>query len=520
MLRRLTETDDGNDFLREGPGVMRRKITAAGLAAGLFIGGGTVAAAQDSPDFPCLNPPTLDSTVPSDSPITDQNSLNCFAWQEFIALNWKADGIDAPAGPDPVANFGAPDDTGPTVWETYSDIHSVFLPDGSPPPPFGELPPAPAACAETYTPGTRVLTRSSKVSVDFEAPDDIAEAFPFDGSPNWLADRDGNQVWYEIMINRDEFDYIVANRLYNAVEGYLATLGGQKVDLPRGRTGGAVGAIELKSAWVEVPDPAQPVWSTYKLTEALIHDPAHGSCETATLALVGLHIIHKTESQPQWIWSTFEHVANAPDAAAVSAGDVGNEFRFFNPSCAPQAIPAQCVGNSVARPDGTLFCDAAKVGSPTETSCTPNASPGFCVTPDCPPMPVQVAREHAIADGQDNLVASLNAAAQSMIRAAAPDSVFANYMLVDVLWSDSPVDENTPNRGPSTAPLSISGMRPAPTERPVANTTMETYIQGTTCISCHMGAKLAWPSQNDALTPFASDYSFSFQNARPIPAGE
>ena len=148
------------------------------------------------------------------------------------------------------------------------------------------------------------------------------------------------------------------------------------------------------------------------------------------------------------------------------------------------------------------------------TSCIPNDSPGFCVTPDCPALPVQVTRVHAIANGQDNLVLDTNEATHALIKEkAGADSVWANYMLIDVLWSDSPVDENTANRPPPLAPLSISGMRPSPNERPISNTTMETYIQGTTCIQCHMHAELAMPTNDPSLTPFASDYSFTFQSA-------
>ena len=46
---------------------------------------------QAAAQFPCpFNPPTLTSEVPSDTPVNDQAALNCFAWQEFIALNWLA----------------------------------------------------------------------------------------------------------------------------------------------------------------------------------------------------------------------------------------------------------------------------------------------------------------------------------------------------------------------------------------------------------------------------------------------
>lgn len=473
-----------------------------------------------APDFPCLNPPSLSADIPHDSPITDQNSLNCFAWSEFIAVNWAAEGTAQPADPsDPVANFGQPGDPRPTVWETYADIHNVFLPGGVAPLPFGQRPPLPPACAAYEGQGLRSLARSAKVSVEFQVPSDISEAFPFNGSPNWLADRYGNQVFYEILINEDEYNYFVQNHLYNAEIGYLKTAGGQQVDLPKGAIGGALGAMEFKAAWVTMAQ-GDHDWSTYKQSTAVIYDAAHDSCEVADVALVGLHIIHKTESQPQWIWATFEHQDNAPDLRDAQAGTAGDGFLFYNPSCTAQTIPAQCVGNSVLNPDGSTFCDATLVGSPSMTSCQPNTSPGFCITPACPAMSVQVARQNPIADGQDNLVASLNQAAHQMIAQTAPDSVFLNYMLVDVLWSDSPVDQNTATLPPPLAPLSISGMRPAPTERPIVNTTMETYIQSTTCIECHQGAKLAWPEADGSLTPFASDYSFVLKSALPLPPSQ
>ena len=477
-----------------------------------------LSAQADSADFPCLNPPSMNSTVPSDTPIADQNSLNCFAWQEFIALNWTASDIDTPAPDDPMAYFGRPGDLTPTVWETYSDIHHVFLKDGAHPPPFGHFGPQSEACAAHLESGKRVLTRDSKFNVNFEFPEDVAEAFPFNGAPAWLADRDGNQVFYEILMNRDEYDYIVENELYNAMTAYLKTAGGQHVDLPRGKAGGAVGSIELKAAWIEVPDPENtPKWGTYKLSEAVIHDQAEGTCDTAIVALAGLHIIHKTTSQPQWIWATFEHKNNAPDQRDVDSGNFDDIYRFFNPACAPIAIPKQCVGNVLGG------CDSNKIpgGAPDMTSCVPNTPPGYCVSSECAPSPVQVTRQFPIPNGQDNLVQDANKAAQALIReAAGEDSVFANYMLIDVLWSDSPVDENITNRPPPTTPLSISGMRPSPTEHPISNTTMETYIQGTTCIMCHQGAGLNQPTGFGDTESFASDYSFSFSNAQFPPNAE
>ena len=156
------------------------------------------------------------------------------------------------------------------------------------------------------------------------------------------------------------------------------------------------------------------------------------------------------------------------------------------------------------------------------TSCQPNTPPAYCLdlhNDECRPYPIQVTRQLPIADDGDNLLQQLNAAVQELIRQdGRADSVWQFYQLVGVLWSDSPVDENYPGSQPALTDLSVSGMRPNPDARPVANTMLETYIQGTTCIECHRGAALAWPNQDG--TTFASDYSFVFQSAGPPQPGK
>ena len=163
----------------------------------------------------CLPPvaPTLTSEVPSDTPIADQPSINCLAWQQFIALNWPAvaQGGGKPAPLDS-SEFGRPGDMSPVVWETYMDIHQVMTPDGSAPAPWGTPQAIPEVCAGSGAPGNRALQHTSKFTLGLVVPDDLSEAFPLN-KPNWLADRDGNVVLYEILINRDEFEYINQTRI-------------------------------------------------------------------------------------------------------------------------------------------------------------------------------------------------------------------------------------------------------------------------------------------------------------------
>lgn len=472
------------------------------------------------PQFPCLNPPTLSSDVPGDTPINDQASLNCFAWQEFISLNWPAaaSGGGRPAGVG-ARDFGNPGDLRPVVWETFMDIHQVFNSEGSKPPPWGTPPMVPGACRRVWD-GHRILTRTAKISIDFDAPEDINEAFP-QGRPGWLADRLGNPVLYEIMIDEPEYDYIVQNGFYNAGTQYERVSAGVHVNLPRGVLDGDVGAIELKAAWATLPDNYRrhrfwrDRWRKYKLSEALVYDEADDDCEEVTVALVGLHILHKTTANPQWTWATFEHVDNSPDQQAVDDGTAEDRYVFFDPGCTTRSVPDSCRTLSV---DG---CRPAP-DPPDQTSCVPNTEPAYCLdlgNEECPPYPIQVTRVNPIPNSGDNLVVQLNRAAQELIRSGANrDSVWQYYQLVGVLWSGAPVDEQLPGSKPPKTPLTISGMRPDTVPLPLSNTVLETYIQNATCVDCHQTAALAWSADDDTdYESFASDYSFVFQSANPPP---
>ncbi|MFY9822219.1 MAG: hypothetical protein WAM82_12625 [Thermoanaerobaculia bacterium] len=456
-----------------------------------------------------LNAPALSSEIPGDSPLLGQAPFDCFAWQEFIALNWPAAAQAGQAAPVDASRFGEPGETRPVVWETYMDVHGVMREGAQTPMAWGQSSPLPPACTQRRASEDRkVLRMTAKFRVDIEAPEDLAEAAPTQ-RPNWLADRDGNLVWYEILIDKPEYDYIVQTTgFYNADTQYQKVSQGTHVDLPRGvyrgpHEKGRQGAMELKAAWLRVQDPTAEKWRRYKLSRALVYDPRHDTCAAATLALVGLHILHKTETQPQWTWATFEHVDNAPDRSQASTA--GDRYTFYRSACQPLPIPAHC------RAHKSQGCAPPPAGI-TQTSCEPNTAPAYCLKLDgpseqqCPPYPIQVVRELPIPDSNDNPVRRLNSGVQEMIRKANPDSVWQYYQLVNVLWSDSAVDENLAPKPPVT-PLSESGLRPSPPSFPSSNAVMETYVQTTTCVDCHRSATTAKSAQ-DPKPLFASDYSF------------
>lgn len=453
--------------------------------------------------FPCLNQPSISYQTPGDTPITSQDGLNCFAWQTFVGLNWAVDASN-PGEPDksvPASAFGNP---GVVVWETYANSKNIFRPKGEAPLPWGHSAEVPSSCqSKAQSLGVRVM-RASRIPGDFNMSKDASQAFP-GNNPNWLADKNGNLVYYEILVGKDEYDYINSNTLYSADGQASHIQHKQNIAMPMGHDE-LLGGLELKAAWLHVSDPSNPKWKKYKLSKAVIYDPLSNDCSENTLALVGLHIIHKTASQPQWVWATFEHVDNAPDTASIqSDGTVAGDFTFYNNQCSVMPVPKGCTAKTV---NGVAV---------TETSCAPNVSPAYKAddSGNCPAYPIRVSRDFPIRDTTDNHIATLNKAMQQLIASTNGASVYANYQLVNVLWSSAAVNDNEPPGNPPLTPLSVSGETPSLNAVPVANTMLETYAQGFNCLSCHAFASVSKQAKVQlGNKAYASDYSFIFSFAQ------
>lgn len=427
----------------------------------------------------------FNADVPPDVSISSQSVADCFAWQEFVAVNWAS---------TTGAGFGDPGDYGPVAWQGYMNNHQLFQPDGSPPPPWGTASRIDPSCLNeaglTGNAARTAIPMTITSAIQFTEGEDSQQAAPRTG-PAWVADVRGNNLWYEIRVDQDEYNAVVQNQWYNRegqaawYRGHAGTALALPEDNPRTKTN--PGAMEVKAAWMQVPDPDSPKWRSYKLSHAVVVNPTTQKCVAQTVALVGLHIIHKTQTQPTWIWATFEHVDNVPDAA--SAASTSNAWNFYNASCRPVQVkvPAQCQYKGQATPT---------------VSCTPNQPPQYEIGAGCPAAtPIQVTRTTPI----DPNAAAANAAAKSAIQRAYPNSVWRNYRLVNVLWSTNP-----PSQKP-TLPQLFNSPQP---NGPVANTMLETYAQTLKCVDCHKGASI---SGDDTLP---SDFSFVLHGAQPKPGAK
>ncbi len=351
-----------------------------------------------------------------------RSAYDVFSWQSFIALNSPTDG-------------GMPGENGDneTLWSTWMEDFQVLVSDGQTPAPWGAPLRLPTAC-KTLTDGdgiTRILTHASKVD-GVVGLFDQAQAGP-------LIDQNGSYVRYEILINEPMYTYIRDNRLYN--QAGLNAFG--QIDFPSGSLDtSTVGAIMVKAAWKVMGAGDDP--SRFHVSRAHVFNQQANTCAVETLGLVGFHISTKTVSAPQWIWSTFEHQGNAPDADAPGTGA---HYSFFDPQCATK------------RPG---------------PDCAPNALPPTPWNPQLPNQkPVQVERVTRI----DATTAALNTKFQQLLRGVNAHSVWANYMLVGTQFPQLPDDPTDPQG------------RPFP--QYLANTTIETFLQGrvptvsSNCIGCH-----------------------------------
>lgn len=305
----------------------------------------------------------------------------------------------------------------------------------------------------------------------------------FDNGP--LVDRQGHYVRLEILINKPMFDYILDNELYSIEGQKQFSVAGKNISFPCGHfkldSSGtvvwddklnrpkteAVGAVMLKAAWKILTDDEIASGRFHMRGGAVCtphpeyvgNDKDHIGC--AVLGLVGLHIVHKSENMPQWVWSTFEHVDNCPDAGQEENGS----YSFYEPHS------RLGINHKLPRPWDAFYPDGAE-GIERRS---------------------KIVRVKPIAPE----TVRVNHLYQEQLRKINPKNVWQYYELVSTQWPTRPAqalaDRTDPDHCNSLvlAPADLLG-HPAP--KFLANTTMESFIQGrvpnvsSSCMECHANA--------------------------------
>jgi len=247
-----------------------------------------------------------------------QRLFEILSWQNFIALNWPTDESGQPKKDI--------NDDGTYPWQSWKESFEVFQPNGSAPTKWGEHG-FPSGFKLDNTGNIPVLFRTSRVDLRQGAnvEDEFDQAFT---GPIW--DQSGNLVRYQVMMNESEFDYVVTNELYN-LDGQIAFSNANKtVSFPSAQRH-KDGAVEIKLAWKEMVESVD-ITERYLTTEAYVTDE-EGVYSIKRMGLVGMHISMKTDSSPQWIWATFEHVDNVEANSLEVIDGKRVKASFNNPEC-------------------------------------------------------------------------------------------------------------------------------------------------------------------------------------------
>jgi hypothetical protein len=293
------------------------------LAVGLITSAWCVFA-QPCPREPA--PAVSSSRIPADVCIPANftevatDYFDDYSWRSFVALVWPA--ATAHRGtPDEAAKLSAP---GPRVFETFKSLWEVFHPDGS----------APDASFDSYDSAANNACGAKAAFGDVivasaKGLEELAQFGPGEMLPP-LAAQNGKYVRTQTLYNRIAYDYILHRKLY---------LRSSLPEIPAPRPPEPVlrfpdGSVVIKAAWLDLDGLADALKSRYYSRTVTLRDANTGKCSALTMGLVGLHIVQKTASRPQWIWSTFEQVDNVPPARAGAPG----VFAFHDGGAAPPPL--------------------------------------------------------------------------------------------------------------------------------------------------------------------------------------
>jgi hypothetical protein len=260
-----------------------------------------------SPEIPVDVDPALQQKLKAAGDIHALNqAFNHYSWQALVAIFWPRDDKGAP-----MPRFNDP---GQPTWLGWKEVFQVYRTDGSTPTPWGST----RTGQGTGLSDTSFLSdKYARVFLSNRTPTGRNVANEEDQAfAGKLFDQNGNLVYYEVLMNREEFDYVVNNKLYN-INGQLAfTQNGAIADFPAGDYAThKVGAVEIKFAWKILTDTDYK--ERYFHTSGWVQDESTQKFVKKDLGMIGFHISQKTPTGSQWVWSTFEHIDNLDQNTVV-----------------------------------------------------------------------------------------------------------------------------------------------------------------------------------------------------------
>ena len=492
-------------------------------------------------------PGDLTADIPSNATDTD---FMVFSWQHFLALNAPSVGGQINANGDNTTQWSA--------WSSTADLLNQTNPGSS-----GSRYYPPACQTVPDFQNYRAIQQVGKVD------DSFLEAQVGGLSENPVLDGAGNFLRYEILLSPAMYDDVISQGLnepavlanlsgnVNFICGDVAYTGGDPANAQ-------MGAIIIKNAWRDATGFSAQELAEYHSEQLLVYSPGYrnssgqDTCELKTMALVAMHLAHKTVKQPNWVWATYEHLRNAPDCTTAPAAPMPQAVGT-NKNC-PQVDPNENIYTfypAMCSAQGDQSCAACNtppakngIGECTNPFVDPEAENGWCL--DLPPNPAagtsRLCRQVPVAHGYCSndftivcasvedcgdpsatcndfypAVKEQNTACWDAIIAAGggqTDSAWLNYQLIGAHWvalnyttcqnnatvvsagPDGPVDFKDVRE---LVTLAVDDQQVASVTRPVlGNTALESYDRPN-CLGCHAKSYLSGICSNNAGKSCASD---------------
>ena len=193
-----------------------------------------------------------------------QRGFDFYSWRTFIALNSPTDRTSIEHAQAEMR----------TRWEdmdNFKQLLDVMLPAKLQPPKW----PSDRAAMETER---KRLVPKECVDLHNKMPNSmivkmIEESFnePFKTGP--LIDQQGHYAIFDILLNREMFEYIMAHRLNTKAGQMSAANSGLSVDFPPGQnTGATLGAFMLKVSW-KILTSEEKAAKNFHMVDALVLMP-------------------------------------------------------------------------------------------------------------------------------------------------------------------------------------------------------------------------------------------------------
>ena len=376
-------------------------------------------------------------------------------------------------------------------------------------------------------PKTRTFIQQSSVKVRDTKIGEVGQA---GGSNGVLLSQGGSLVYYGIHVN-DVFAYFLTGQMAGEFAQTVYPISQTHLDELKTYMGNSTEfssvtlsdynalTMEFKTSWIDASTLGDGYSSRYITIDAEIptYDKSSDNATwtatddttLATLALVGVHIAGTVAGHPEMIWSTFEHIDNAPNNSyyynktdgTPTTWDYSSDGNYlFMATDGKNDKTANIECANLDSSDGVSIVASTSSNTTTDNTTDPPTTTTTTTYPSCEGgivasntyryfpwggAPASDATNGPKAAANNTMIISLNQAIIELLKDANADDVRQYYVQIGGIWTTGGTD--------IAAIPGVNAAYPSVTEpaqkgsTSLANATMETYKQHGTlnCFTCH-----------------------------------